>query len=212
MSRRRTRPWAVLLAFLLPAGSLAQEAASLEEVQPWSFGAALSWYFVPEQVNFGVPTVTADHGPLHLEARYNYEALRTGSAFIGWNFEFGETVTFGLTPILGCMFGDAGGPVLGLELALGWGPLSWSSDIEWATDVQGGTGGFLYAWSEMDLRPWKWLRVGVVVQRTRLFHTAREVVLGPMLGVTFWKLDLTAYWFQPGGIDPFFVASIGLHF
>jgi len=27
-----------------------------------------------------------------------------------------------------------------------------------------------------------------------------------------WKLDLTAYWFQPGGIDQFFVAALGVTF
>jgi hypothetical protein len=194
-----------------PVSAQPVEHAGPEE-RPWSFGAALSWYFVPDQKNFGVVTATADHGPIHLEARYNYEALRTASTFVGWNFEFGETVTVGLTPIVGCMFGEVGGPILGLEVALGWGPLSFSSQLEWVTDVQGDTGGFVYVWSELDVRPWEWLRAGVVVQRTRVFNTAREVVFGPLLGVTLWKLDLTAYWFQPGGIDQFFVAAVGVSF
>ena len=143
------------------------------EANPWSLGASLSWYFVHDRQNFGVVTATADHGPVHLEARYNYEALKTGSAFVGWNFEFGETVTFGITPIVGCMFGDVGGPILGLELALGWGPLSFSSQAEWVTDVQEDTGGFVYVWSELDVRPWRWLRAGMVVQRTpRVPHRA----------------------------------------
>jgi hypothetical protein len=121
-------------------------------------------------------------------------------------------VTFVVTPIVGCMFGDVGGPVLGLELAIAWGPLSYSSQGEWVTDVQKDGGGFVYVWSELDVRPWEWIRAGIVVQRTRVFHTAREVVFGPLLGVSVWKLDLTAYWFQPGGIDQFFVASIGVSF
>lgn len=212
MSPHRTALLVLATALLAaPAWSQPSESAGTEQ-KAWSFGAALSWYFVPEQKNFGVVTATGDHGPLHLEVRYNYEALRTASTFIGWNFELGETVTFGITPIVGCMFGDAGGPVLGLELSLGWGPLSWSSQGEWVTDVQGDTGGFVYVWSELDVRPWEWLRAGMVVQRTRVFHTAREVVLGPLLGINVWKLELTAYWFQPGGIDEFFVASLGVSF
>ncbi|RPH68963.1 MAG: hypothetical protein EHM78_16985 [Myxococcaceae bacterium] len=193
-----------------PVSAQPVEHAGPEE-RPWSFGAGFSWYFVPDQ-NFGVVTATADHGPIHLEARYNYEAKRTASTFVGWNFEFGERVTVGLTPIVGCMFGEAGGPIVGLELALGWGPLSFSSQAEWVFDVQNDTGGFVYVWSELDVRPWEWLRAGMVIQRTRVFHTAREVVFGPLLGVTVWKLDLTAYWFQPGGIDQFFVASVGVSF
>jgi hypothetical protein len=204
---------AVVVLVLAAAQASAQpvEQAGHEE-QPWSLGASLSWYFVRDQKNFGVVTATADHGPIHLEARYNYEALRTASTFVGWNFEFGETVIFGLTPIVGCMFGEVGGPIVGLEVALGWGPLSFSSQGEWVTDVQGDTGGFVYVWSELDVQPWEWLRAGVVVQRTRVFHTAREVVFGPLLGVSVWKLDLTAYWFQPGGIDQFFVVALGVSF
>jgi hypothetical protein len=45
-----------------------------------------------------------------------------------------------------------------------------------------------------------------------VFDTAREVVFGPLLGVNVWKLDLTAYWFQPGGVDELFVAAIGVSF
>jgi hypothetical protein len=212
---RSARTAALVLApallAVVPASAQPVEHAEHEE-HAWSFGASFSWYFLRDQADFGVVTATADHGPIHLEARYNYEAKRTASTFVGWNFEFGETVTFGITPIVGCMFGEAGGPILGLEVAVGWGPLSFSSQGEWVTDVQGDTGGFIYIWSELDVRPWQWLRAGMVVQRTRVFHTSREVVFGPLLGVAVWKLDLTAYWFQPGGIDQFFVAAVGVSF
>ena len=209
---RSLRLWTALLSILLPSSALAMAPPDEERALDWAFYASLGWYFVPDQTNYPQPTVTADHGPVHIELRYNYEALRTVSLFVGWNFEFGETVTFGLTPIVGSMLGEAGGPVLGLEVSIRWGPLSFSSEGEWVTDRHGGTGGFLYSWSELDVRPWEWLRVGAVVQRTRVFHTPREVVLGPLLGVTVWKLDLTAYWFQPGGITSFAVASIGVGF
>ena len=175
---------ATALVATVPVRAQPMEHPAREETA-WGLGASLSWYFVHDRTNFGVVTATADHGPLHLEARYNYEALRTGSAFVGWNFEFGHTVTFGVTPIVGCMFGDVGGPILGLELALAWGPLSFTSQGEWVTDVQNDTGGFVYVWSELDVRPWEWLRAGLVVQRTRVFHTSREVVFGPLLGVSF---------------------------
>jgi hypothetical protein len=50
------------------------------EASPWSLGASLSWYFVHDRQNFGVVdrdgAITA---PVHVEARYNYEALKTGS-------------------------------------------------------------------------------------------------------------------------------------
>ncbi len=211
MSRDVRRASLLLLSLVLQLPALAAPASDGVPGPAWSAAGSVSWYFLHDGESFGVGTASADRSPVHLEARYNYEALRTGSAFVGWNLEAGQTLKLGLTPLVGCMFGDAGGPVLGALVSLGWGPLSFSSQDEWAWDLRGG-GGFFYAWTELDVRPWDWLRAGVVAQRTRVFHTAREVVFGPLLGVSFWKVELTAYWFQPGGIDPFFVASAGVSF
>ena len=52
------------------------------------------------------PTFTADRDWLHLEARYNYEALDTGSAWVGYNFSGGETLAWEFTPMIGGVFGD----------------------------------------------------------------------------------------------------------
>jgi len=200
-----------LLAVLVPAAAGAVHAAEPEEPS-WSVEASLAWYFVLEQENFPQPTILANRGPLHLETRYNYEGLRTVSFLVGWNFEFGERVKLGLTPIAGCALGETGGPILGLELSLEWGPVGFSSQGEWMNDRLGGTGSFLYAWAELDVRPWEWLRVGMVVQRTRVFHTPREVMLGPLIGVTIWRLDASAYWLDPGGPGQFVVVALGASF
>ncbi len=51
----------------------------------WSFSAYAYAYIVPDDANFLQPTVTADRGRLHLEARYNYEDFNTGSLWVGYN-------------------------------------------------------------------------------------------------------------------------------
>jgi hypothetical protein len=183
-----------------------------EDRSAWELTTSLSWYFVPNDKNFGVLDATADHGPLHFELRYHDEAIGTASALIGWNFAFGETVKLELTPLVGCLVGDEGGPIVGLNVALAWGPLSFSSEDEWVQVVQGGTVGFFYAWTELDVRPWRWVRGGIVAQRTRLFHTAREIIFGPLVGFNVWKFDLSIYWFQPGGLDQTFVATFEVSF
>jgi hypothetical protein len=48
----------------------------------------------------------ADRGPLHLEARYNYESVGARSAYIGWTFSGGDTITWELTPLLGGAWGS----------------------------------------------------------------------------------------------------------
>ena len=69
-------------------------------------------------------------------------------------------------------------------------------------------GWFFYAWTELDVRPWPWLRAVAVAERTRLFETAREFILGPLVGFRVWKVDFSFYWFQPGGIDQTFAAKL----
>jgi len=183
-----------------------------ESANAWTFTASLSWYFVPNQKNFGVLDATADHGPLRLELRYHDEAIGTASSLIGWKFAFGETVKLELTPLVGCLVGDEGGPIGGLEVTLGWGPFSFTSQDEWVWVVQGGKAGLFYAWTELDVRPWDWVRAGIVAQRTHLFHTAREIIFGPLLGFTVLNADLTLYWFQPGGIDQTFTVTLEVSF
>ncbi len=84
---------AAFLAFA--AGSLrAQEEPAPAAPGRWSRprpgSSARSVPFPPEDTDYGQPTVTADHGALHLEARYNDEGIGTGSAWVGWNVGVGE--------------------------------------------------------------------------------------------------------------------------
>ena len=57
-----------------------------DEVKAWSFSASAYTYLVPDIRDYVQPTIAADHDWLHLEARYNYEALDTDSAWLGYNF------------------------------------------------------------------------------------------------------------------------------
>lgn len=213
-TRRESMALCAMLAILLAARALATEPANPEPVheEPWTLGASLFWYLAPGQKNFWVLNASADHGPIHLELRYHDEAIGTASALIGWNLEWGDRLKFALTPSVGSLLGDEGGPILGLDVALSWGPLSFTSQHEWLWVIQGGDGWFFYAWTELDLRPWPWMRAGIVSERTRLFHTAREWIFGPLVGFTVGKVDFSLYWFQPGGIDQTFAAKLEMSF
>src|SRR4051812_5021657 len=51
--------------------------------------------------NYTSAIAAADHGPLHLEARYNYESIGARSAYVGWAFSGGDALTWQVTPIVG---------------------------------------------------------------------------------------------------------------
>ena len=89
-----------------PSPSPAREA---EPTARWALGATAYMYFVPSDTDYAQPTATADHGALHLEARYNYEELLTGSAWVGYNWSGGDELWWALTPMIGGVFGRING-------------------------------------------------------------------------------------------------------
>ena len=164
-----------------------------EDEKAWSFSASASTYTVPDDPNFVQPTVTADRGWLHLEARYNYEALDTGSAWVGYNFSGGEKLAWEITPMLGGVFGDTTGVAPGYKGSLSWSKLELYSEGEYVFDTGSSSDSFFYNWSELTLAPVEWFRFGLVTQRTRVYKTDRDIQRGLLAGFSFKKLSLTGY-------------------
>jgi hypothetical protein len=177
------------------------------EAPGWAWGPSLLFYVVPDDF-YVQPTLTVDRGVLHLEGRYNYEARDTGSAWIGWNFSFGEELRLELTPMVGAVFGQMKGLAPGLTFSLAWGPLALWSQGEYVFDLADSSQSFLYVWSELSVTGPEWLRIGMVLQRTRAFQTSTDFQGGPLVGVSFWKLSATAYLFAPGSQEQFTVVAL----
>ena len=87
---------------------------------PWAFAVTAYPTVVRGGQNYTSGIATADRGPLHLEARVNYESIGARSAFVGWNFSGGDTLTWELTPLLGGAWGTTQAFVPGLEATLAW--------------------------------------------------------------------------------------------
>jgi hypothetical protein len=164
---------------------------------PWAYNASLSTYVLPRQPDYLDPVVMADHGGLHLEARYNYEALDTGSAWVGWDLHFGGALSLALTPMVGGVVGSLDGFAPGYEATLAYGKLSLFSSGEYVIDATGKDGNFFYTWSQLTYAPWAWLQVGIVVQRTRAYQSDLDIQRGFLVGVTYKDLNLAVNVFNP---------------
>jgi hypothetical protein len=183
--------------------------AEAEDV--WDFSFSAYGYFYPDGSAYLQPTAAVDHGWLHLEGRYNDEALQTASLWLGWNFAWGEKLTFTMTPMVGAVFGKLNGVAPGLEWALAWGPLELYSDSEVVIDFADVEQSYFYAWSELSIRPLEWLRAGLALQRTRVHAEPRAVSWGPVIGFSVWKVEVDTYWFNPGQTDAqYWAVSVGL--
>lgn len=208
------RATTLAIAALLAAGvaapgsaGAADEVATPATDPAWEWGPSVLVYVLRDQPGFVQPTLTVDRGPLHLEGRYNYEARDTGSAWIGWNLSFGEELRVGFTPMVGGVFGQMRGIAPGFTFTLEWGPLALWSQAEYVFDLRDSSQSYAYDWTELSVTGPDWLRVGLVLQRTRAFQTSTEVQGGPLAGVSFWKLSATVYFFAPGHDDQFVVLS-----
>lgn len=178
----------------------------------WSFSAAVYTYLLPEEGNYAQPTVTADRSWLHLEARLNYEDLRTGSLWGGYNFAGGETVEWELTPMIGGVFGNTSGVAPGYKGAVNWRKLGFSSEGEYVFDTTDSSESFFYNWSELTVSPHDWWRVGLVTQRTRAYASDREIQRGLLAGFSFRSVDTAVYVFNPDDGKPIAVLAVTFGF
>ena len=194
------------------ATSVSSPATGLPAAPAWAFSASVYAYFPPDGPDYLQPTVTADRGALHLEARYNYEASRTGSFWVGWNLSAGEKLKLEFTPMVGGVFGDTRGFAPGYTGTLAWWNLQFYSQGEWVIDLDDSSASFFYTWSELSLAPAGWLRLGLAVQRTKLYQTERDIQRGFLVGFTFGKVGLTGYVFNPDDAHPTAVLAAAVSF
>ena len=208
----------IALAVVVPATAQAGEdggggrRASSAQKPSWEFALTAYPTIVRDGENYTSAIAVADRGPLHLEARYNYESVGARSAFVGWTFSGGEAITWELTPLLGGAWGATQAFVPGLEVSVAWRRLDLYVEAEYVRDSHERTDSYFYAWSELGFRPVEWLRVGIAGQRTRAYGGERDIQRGPFAQVTWGPITFGGYWFNPGSRDQVFVGSIGATF
>ncbi|MGB7157507.1 MAG: hypothetical protein WBD40_05540, partial [Tepidisphaeraceae bacterium] len=178
----------------------------------WSFAASAFTYFVPDDRNYVSPVLTADRDWLHLEARYNYEALDTASAFLGWNFSVGDKLLLEATPMLGVVFGQTNGVAPGYRFSLSYDRFELYSEGEYLFDLEDDSDSFFYNWSELAWSPTDWFRLGLAIQRTRAYESDVDIQLGPLLGFSYRSIDFTTYVFNLDQDDPTVVLAVGFSF
>ncbi len=206
-------PALALAAAVLCAGQASGQVTA--QAKAWEFSAGGIVYFLPaalETDDFVLATATADRGWLHLEARYNYEAIDAGSAWFGVNFAGGRTVEWTLTPMIGAVFGSTDGVAPGYRGSLAWRKLELSSEGEYVFDAANSEDNFFYNWSELTYAPAECLRLGVAAQRTRVYQTERDIQRGLIVGFTYKWLDLAGYLFNPDDSKPVVLVSARVTF
>jgi len=178
----------------------------------WEWSLSTSTYFVQNGRDYANPNLVADHDWLHLEARYNYESIKTGSVWLGYNFSLGKKLVLEAAPMLGGVFGDITGIAPGYTLSLSYEQIEFFTQGEYFFDAGTRSGNFFYSWSELSYAPVTWFRAGIVIDRTKALGSNFEVRRGPLVGFRYKKIDFTTYWLSPGSLDSTFIFSVALNF
>jgi hypothetical protein len=198
---------------LLAASSRASQepvpAPSHPETEPWTWSINAFTLDPPDDDAYVMTTVRADHGALHLEGRYNYEDIDTGSLWVGRNYSWEGDVEILAVPMIGAVFGETEGVALGAELDAAWQRLALYVESEYLFDSEDSDESFLYAWSELTFSALDWLYFGLAGQRTRAYQTDLEVDRGLVLGIEREALSLSVYWFNPDRDDSYGALSVG---
>ncbi len=183
-----------------------------EAANEWTFSVMVSGYNVPGDRLYPQPTLTADRRRLHLEARYNYEDIDTGSAWVGYNLGGGEKVAWELTPMLGGVFGNVAAVAPGYRGSVSWWKLEFANEGEYVFGSKDDEERFFYNWSELTVAPADWWRVGIATQRTRAYTADRDIQRGILVGFSYRSFDAAFYLFNPDDDVSIVVATVTLGF
>ena len=202
------------VALRTPHSKATNAPAVIEEAdeKAWSFSLSASTYIVPDFQEYLQPTFAADRGWLHLEARYNYENLETGSAWIGYNFSGGKKLEWKFTPMLGGVFGDTAGIAPGYKFSATYWKFEFSSEGEWVFDLRDSEGSFFYNWAELSVSPVDWFRFGLAGQRTRAYQTDVDIQRGLLVGFSYKEVHFTTYVFNLDLDEQTWVFAVGMSF
>src|SRR6266436_496210 len=119
----------------------------------WEFSLSTFTCLVQHERDYANPNFSAEYGRLHLEARYNYEALKTGSVWIGYNFPrftIGKNLEVDATPMFGGVFGDITGVAPGYSIEASYKIIKASTQGEYFFDAGNNSRDFFYSWSEFS--------------------------------------------------------------
>jgi hypothetical protein len=149
----------------------------------------------------------------YVEARYNYEELRSASVYVGKAFANKNESDFSWSaiPILGVVGGRFMGGSAGLNLNLEYGRISFCSQSQFSFAPRSSSDNFIFSWSEVAVEPLPWLFVGASVQYTQEVKSHNTTIEeGLVLGFNFRNWTFPVYAFNLTDSQPYFILGINL--
>jgi hypothetical protein len=138
------------------------EVAREADEDEWECSLSISTYLVQNGRDYANPNLVVDRDWLHLEARYNYEAIKTGSLWLGYNFSVGKKLALEAAPMLGGVFGDITGIAPGYSLSLSYEQIEFFTQGEYFFDAAIHAGNFFYSCPRPTAQTLNHIKLGIV--------------------------------------------------
>jgi hypothetical protein len=140
-----------------------------------------------------VPQVWIYFKNYYLEARFNYEDLRTFSLYFGKSFYAGKRSTFEITPMIGAVAGNLNGISPGLNVALDHLRFSTYTQTQYTFDLRNSDNSFYWDWTNFSYAVYKNFGIGGSVQVYLPRMGDVSVATGPLVNFKFKHLLLEAF-------------------
>lgn len=197
----------VLCALVATCGAWGQTAE-----EPWRYSASISFYDLPEYQDYWNPVVTADQGRVHLEGRYNYMSIDSGSFWAGANFSTGKTWKFDATVMFGIVVGSIQGVGPGFELSLNRSWFSLTSEGQYLFETQKGVDDTSTSWTEISGSPASWCRLGLAFQLTNAVVATRSFQRGAVVAFSFKNFEFEVDVLDPDLDDATYILELSTSF
>jgi hypothetical protein len=147
---------------------------------------------------------------LYTEMRYNYEELRTASAYIGKNFSSEAGLSYAITPMIGIVMGDFNGGSIALKTELEHKDLFLSMESQYTVSKAGVEDNFFFNWTELGYQPLSWFYAGVSVQATKIYKTKLLAEQGFFAAFVIKKFTIPVYVFSPFRPGKNFIVGVNM--
>ena len=131
----------------------------------------------------------------YLEARYNYEDVKTVSLYFGKSFEINEKVDVEIIPMLGLVYGNIKGVSPGFNLNFEYKRFHSSTECQYTIDFEDNDYSYFWDWSNFYMRIHENISLGCAIQINRSKKGDNFVYASPALSFEFhsFVIETNAY-------------------
>lgn len=131
----------------------------------------------------------------YIEARYNYEDVKTVSLYFGRSFEINKKVDFEIIPMIGLVYGNTKGLSPGFNLNFEYKRFHSSTECQYTIDFEDNDYSYFWDWSNFYMRIHENISLGAAIRVNKSKNGDNFVYYSPAVSIEFrsFVIEANAY-------------------